>query len=82
MDGRYASRCVELRRNFSESGLIKARVSVESAWLQALAGERHIRELAGLEAADLEAAARFASDFSDADAEQVLAIECERFHDV
>jgi adenylosuccinate lyase len=82
VDGRYASRCVELRRIFSESGLIRARVSVESAWLQALAGERRIRELSGLEPADLEAAARIASDFSEADAEQVKAIERETNHDV
>ena len=37
VDGRYASRCDELRELFSESGLIRARVRVEIAWLQALA---------------------------------------------
>ena len=37
VDGRYASRCAELRALFSESGLIRARVRVEVAWLHALA---------------------------------------------
>ena len=39
LDGRYAARCVELREVFSEAGLIRARVRVEVAWLQALAAQ-------------------------------------------
>ena len=34
VDGRYASRCSELRELFSESGLVRARVRVEIAWLR------------------------------------------------
>ena len=37
VDGRYAARCADLREIFSEQGLIRARVRVEIAWLQALA---------------------------------------------
>ena len=55
VDGRYAARCAELREIFSEQGLIRARVRVEIAWLQALAGDRHITELRGLTSADLAA---------------------------
>ena len=40
VDGRYASRCAELRGIFSETGLIRARVRVEVGWLQALAQHR------------------------------------------
>ena len=39
VDGRYATRCTELRELFSEAGLVRARVRVEIAWLQALAGQ-------------------------------------------
>ena len=45
VDGRYASRCAELRGIFSEAGLVRARVRVEVAWLQALAACPSIVEL-------------------------------------
>ena len=38
MDGRYASKCAELRDVFSEYGLIRRRVLVECTWLEALCG--------------------------------------------
>ena len=82
VDGRYASRCSELRELFSEAGLIRARVRVEVAWLQALATHPGVAELKGLSAEALAAAARIASDFSEADAAAVKAIERETNHDV
>jgi len=82
VDGRYASRCTELRAIFSESGLIRARVRVEVAWLQALAGPGGLAELRGLAPADLGLAAAVAAQFGDADAAAVKAIERETNHDV
>ncbi|MFO1407467.1 MAG: adenylosuccinate lyase [Steroidobacteraceae bacterium] len=82
VDGRYASRCAELREIFSEAGLVRARVRVEAAWLQALAANPSIQELRGLGPADLATVAQLASGFSDADAAEVKAIERETNHDV
>ena len=82
VDGRYASRCTELRGIFSESGLIRARVRVEVAWLQALAGPGGLAELRGLSPADLALVAAVATQFGDADAAAVKVIERETNHDV
>jgi adenylosuccinate lyase len=82
VDGRYASRCAELRALFSESGLIRARVRVEVAWLHALAGPGGLVEMQGLSAADLDVATAVAADFGEQDAAAVKAIELETNHDV
>jgi adenylosuccinate lyase len=82
VDGRYASRCAELRALFSESGLIRARVRVEVAWLHALAGPGGLTEMHGLAAADLALATAVATQFADPDAAAVKAIERETNHDV
>jgi len=82
VDGRYASRCTELRAIFSESGLIRARVRVEIAWLQALTGPGGLAELQGLSASELGAASAIVAQFADADAVAVKAIERETNHDV
>jgi adenylosuccinate lyase len=82
VDGRYASRCADLREIFSEAGLIRARVRVEVAWLQALAAHSGIPELAQV---GREAVARLgavASSFTDTDAAAVKTIERETNHDV
>ena len=67
VDGRYASRCTELRELFSESGLVRARVRVEIAWLQALAAHPGITEMQGLTKADLAVATRVAAEFVEAE---------------
>jgi adenylosuccinate lyase len=82
VDGRYASRCTELRAIFSESGLIRARVRVEIAWLQALAGPGGLAEMQGLSPADLGVAAAISARFAEPDAGAVKAIERETNHDV
>jgi adenylosuccinate lyase len=82
VDGRYASRCAELRAIFSESGLVRARVRVEIAWLHALAGPGGLAELGGLGAADLAVAQAVASQFVEGDAAAVKTIERETNHDV
>ena len=82
VDGRYATRCAELRGIFSEAGLVRARVRVEAAWLQALAACPGVVELRGLTHDDLAVVARVAADFGDEDAAAVKAIERETNHDV
>ena len=82
VDGRYASRCVELRALFSESGLIRARVRVEVAWLRALASPGGLVELQDLAPEELDAANEVAKRFEEADAAAVKAIELETNHDV
>ena len=82
VDGRYASRCTELRAIFGESGLIRARVRVEIAWLHALAGPGGLAEMQGLTPADLGIADAIAAHFSEADADAVKTIERETNHDV
>ena len=82
VDGRYASRCVELRELFSEGGLIRARVRVEAAWLQTLAQQSGIPELDGLTGQDLAALQELVARFSPAEAAEVKQLERETNHDV
>ena len=82
VDGRYASRCTELREIFSEEGLIRARIKVELAWLRSLAEEPGITELSQIGSEELAFLDRFEEDLSQADAVEVKAIECETNHDV
>ena len=68
LDGRYGGKVEEFREIFSEYGLIKRRVTVECAWLAALAANPGITECPPLskdEAAALDALVR---DFTVADA--------------
>jgi adenylosuccinate lyase len=82
VDGRYAPRCVELRGIFSEAGLIRARIRVEVAWLQALALHPGIVELKVLTTAELDAPREIVAQFSTDDAAEVKAIERDTNHDV
>ncbi len=82
VDGRYAGRCAELRSLFSESGLVRARVRVEIAWLNALAADPGIPEMQGLTGTDLAVAAELVTSFCDDDAAAVKAIEQQTNHDV
>ncbi|MFO1394733.1 MAG: adenylosuccinate lyase [Steroidobacteraceae bacterium] len=82
VDGRYASRCAELREIFSEAGLVRARIRVEAAWLQALAASPGIVELRGLGPDDLAVVQQLGSVAADSEAAEVKAIERETNHDV
>lgn len=82
VDGRYASKCAEFGEVFSEYGLIKRRVLVECAWLEALCGEAAVKECRRLSAAERKALRAIASDFSLADAARVKEIESVTNHDV
>ncbi|ABM02802.1 Adenylosuccinate lyase [Psychromonas ingrahamii 37] len=82
VDGRYGSKTQLLRTIFSEFGLIKFRVQVEVRWLQKLAETADIAEVPAFSAdanAHLDA---IVSEFSEADAARIKAIEATTNHDV
>ncbi len=82
VDGRYAGRTADLRKYFSEYGLIRYRVIVEVRWFQALAASADIPQVANLS----DTANRFLDELIDGfglqDAERVKAIEATTNHDV
>src|SRR5689334_14356652 len=82
LDGRYARTADPLRQYFSEQGLIRYRVKVELAWLEALAAEPAIKEVKRFSAATKKAFLKLGKDFSDRDAEHIKNIEAETNHDV
>ncbi len=82
IDGRYASKAAPLNEIFSEYGLIAARVLVEVRWLQALAEQPGIAELPPLGAESNAALDAIVANFSEADAQEIKAIEATTNHDV
>src|SRR5437773_2769837 len=64
LDGRYARTADPLRAYFSEQALIRYRVRIELAWLEALAAERAIRELRPFSPKTRAALARLVKEFS------------------
>jgi adenylosuccinate lyase len=82
LDGRYAARTAPLREIFSEYGLIRHRVLVELRWLEALAAEPAIGEIAPFSPETLAALEAIADGFSEADARRVKEIEAVTNHDV
>jgi len=81
-DGRYSAKVNELRNIFSEYGLIRFRVLVEIRWLQCLADENDIAELAPLTSLMKDVLNHIIDDFSIDDAERVKTIEATTNHDV
>ena len=82
LDGRYAGKVAALSGHFSEFGLIRHRVRIEIAWLEALAAEPAIPEVPPFSSVALQALDEVARDFAPADAARVKAIERETNHDV
>lgn len=82
IDGRYSSKCEELKEIFSEYGLVKRRVLVECAWLEALCDTKEITECKALTAAERKALKAIAEGFSVEDAARVKEIERTTNHDV
>lgn len=82
LDGRYANKCSELTEVFSEFGLIKRRVLVECAWLEALCDAKEIRECKALSAIERKALHAIAADFTVAEARRIKEIERTTNHDV
>ena len=74
IDGRYASKCEELKEIFSEYGLVKRRVLVECVWLEALCDAKEIAECKALSAAERKALRAIAAEFSVEDAARVKEI--------
>ena len=81
-DGRYADKVNGLRDIFSEFGLIRFRVLVEVRWLQCLADNDQIAELAPPSSVMKDVLNHIVDDFSLDDAERVKAIEATTNHDV
>jgi adenylosuccinate lyase len=81
LDGRYAAKTDALRPILSETGFMHHRVKVEISWLQALAqaGFSEITPFSPSASALLD---KLASDFSEADAARIKAIEAVTNHDV
>jgi adenylosuccinate lyase len=82
LDGRYAKATDPLRGFFSEQALIRYRVRIELAWLEALAAERAIAELKPFSPRTRRDFARLVEEFSERDAEHIKRIEAETNHDV
>ena len=81
LDGRYAAKTEALRPILSEAGFMHHRVKVEIAWLIALS-EAGFAELKPFSAEARALLEKLASDFSEADAERIKAIEAVTNHDV
>ena len=81
LDGRYAAKTESLRPILSEAGFMHHRVKVEIAWLIALS-EAGFAELKPFSADARTLLEKLASDFSEADAERIKAIEAVTNHDV
>ena len=81
-DGRYADKVSGLRDIFSEYGLIRYRVLVEVRWLQCLADEASVPELAPLSTVMKDVLNHIVDDFSIDDAKRVKEIEATTNHDV
>ncbi len=82
IDGRYASKADALREHLSEFGLIKARVTVEIRWLQSLAENAEIGELAPFDEETNQFLNDIVDNFSAEDAQAVKDIERTTNHDV
>ena len=82
LDGRYASKVAPLRDYLSESALIRYRTLVEVRWLQHLADEASIEELASLDAPVKDVLNDLVDNFNLEDARRVKALEAETNHDV
>jgi adenylosuccinate lyase len=81
-DGRYADKVSALRDIFSEYGLIRFRVLVEVRWLQRLADEDQVPELAPLSSVMKDVLNHIVDDFCLDDAERVKKFEKKTKHDV
>ena len=82
LDGRYQTKLDTLRPYFSEYALIKHRAWVEVEWLKALSAETNLQEIAPFSATTVKELDAAITNFSEADAAQVKAIEARTNHDV
>src|SRR5450755_3983498 len=80
LDGRYRSKVVALADHFSEFALMRQRVRVELAWLEAISDEPGIAEVPAFSAATRALFSNVQRDFSIVDAERIKAIESKTNH--
>jgi adenylosuccinate lyase len=82
IDGRYAGKVDNLREILSEYGLIRYRVLVEVRWLQTLADEPAVEEVAPLSKPMKGVLNQLLDNFSSDDAERIKELEATTNHDV
>ncbi len=82
IDGRYGDKVASLRPLTSEFGLIRHRVIVELRWLEALAAEPAIKEVAAFSSETGSLLQTIIDDFSEADAQRIKTLERRTNHDV
>ena len=82
LDGRYAAKLAEVRRIFSEAGLMRERVRVECAWFLALAAGPAAHALVKLPPAARELLTTLASNPQSTDVGAIKRIEARTNHDV
>lgn len=82
LDGRYQSKVAALRDHFSEFALIRQRVRIELAWLDALADEPAIGEVPVFDATTRQQLDQIGTTFSPDDAARIKEIEGRTNHDV
>ncbi|MGL6040347.1 MAG: lyase family protein, partial [Deefgea sp.] len=82
LDGRYEKQLADLRAHFSEFALIKNRVTVEVAWLKALASDAALEDIKPFSAATIAELDAVVSQFNTEHALEVKTIERTTNHDV
>jgi adenylosuccinate lyase len=82
LDGRYARKAAPLRDYLSEYALIRYRTLIEVRWLQHLADETAIPELAPHEPPIKDVLNKIVDEFSIDDATRIKALESKTNHDV
>lgn len=82
IDGRYASKCADLRGIFSEFGLMRFRVTVEVEWLKKLAATPAIKEVPAFSAEAIAFLNNIVKNFNVEDAQAIKKHESITNHDV
>jgi adenylosuccinate lyase len=82
LDGRYARKAAPLRDYLSEYALIRYRTLIEVRWLQHLADEPSIPDVAPLEPPIKDVLNQIVDEFSIDDATRIKALEAKTNHDV
>ncbi len=82
LDGRYAGKLADVRRIFSEAGLMRERVRVECAWFLALGAGPAEKALSHLPDSARELLAALAKDPQGTDVPAIKQIEARTNHDV
>jgi adenylosuccinate lyase len=82
LDGRYARKAAPLRQYLSEYALIRYRTLIEVRWLQHLADEPSLNELAALDSPLKDVLNDIVDNFSVEDAKHVKSFEAVTNHDV